>query len=256
MAKSKSEKFAELRTFSHVIQARFDEVFRKDYKLKGNWSTSFFKNNHPIVLELGCGRGEYTVALAEKFPSINFIGVDIKGARLYTGAVQALEKGLKNLAFIRTQIEFIESFFAADEVDEIWLTFPDPQMRYARRRLVATRFLSLYQSFLKPGGIIHLKTDSNFLYTYTRAMTQLNELVVLNDYEDLYNSGFADDILSIQTYYEARFMSHGIPIKYFSFLLDNEKTLVEPDVDIPLDGYRNIGRDVKFDDDAQEQLDR
>ena len=238
--------------FSHVIQADFDEVFRKDYKFKGSWATSFFNNNNPLVLELGCGKGEYSVGLAKKFPHKNFIGVDIKGYRMHKGASQAFEEGLQNVAFIRTRIELIESFFAFGEVDEIWLTFPDPQMKRARRRLTATRFLNSYVNILKPGGIIHLKTDSNFQYIYTQAMAQANGLTVLNNFSDLYNSGFADDILSIQTYYESRFMEHGIPIKYFSFLLDGTMPLVEPDIEIPFDDYRNSGRSVKFNEDVQE----
>jgi len=252
VAKNKLKKFAEMDEFPHVIQADFDEVFRNDYKLKGKWSESFFKNNHPLVLELGCGKGEYSVGLARKFPNINFIGADIKGYRMHKGAAQAYNEGLKNVAFIRTRIELIESFFAPNEVDEIWLTFPDPQMKRARRRLTATRFLNSYVNILKPGGIVHLKTDSNFQYTYTQAMAEVNGLTVLNNFSDLYNSGFADGVLSIQTYYESRFMEHNIPIKYFSFLLNGATPLIEPDVEIPFDDYRNSGRSVKFNEDVQE----
>ncbi|MGQ1946356.1 tRNA (guanosine(46)-N7)-methyltransferase TrmB [Geofilum sp. OHC36d9] len=253
MAKNKLQKFAEMDAFSHVIQASFDEVFRNDYKLKGLWAKNFFKNDHPIILELGCGKGEYTVGLADRFKETNFIGVDIKGARMHTGACQAVDKELNNVAFIRTRIELIDSFFSAGEVSEIWLTFPDPQMNKAKKRLSGTRFLTMYAHLLKPGGKIHLKTDSNFLYNYTREMAKVNKLTVLSDYNDLYNSDFVNDILSIHTYYEERFMSHGIPIKYFSFLLDNVNPLIEPEVDIPFDEYHNAGRSVKFLNDGEER---
>jgi tRNA (guanine-N7-)-methyltransferase len=251
VAKNKLQKFAEMEAFSHVIQARFDEVFRNDYKLKGQWAESFFKNDNPIILELGCGKGEYTVGLAERFNEINFIGVDIKGARMHTGASQAVDKKLNNVAFIRTRIELIDSFFSASEVSEIWLTFPDPQMNKVRKRLTGTRFLAIYAHFLKVEGRIHLKTDSNFLYNYTREMAKANNMTVLGDYNDLYNSDLTDDLLSIHTYYEERFMSHGIPIKYFSFLLDNVNSLIEPEVDIPFDEYHNAGRSVKFLNDGE-----
>jgi tRNA (guanine-N7-)-methyltransferase len=244
--KNKLQKFSEMDTFPNVVQAAFDEVFRKDYKLKGNWSASFFENDHPIVLELGCGKGEYTVGLARQFPDKNFIGIDIKGSRMHTGAHQALEEGMENAAFIRTRIELIESFFCPDEVGEIWLTFPDPQMNKTRKRLTACRFMELYARFLKPGGIIHLKTDSRFLYTYTLAMVAHNQLSVVNDFSDLYHSGFENEILGIRTYYEERFMSHQIPVKYLSFLLDNRRPLEEPEVDIPHDIYHNAGRSVKL----------
>ena len=244
--KNKLKKFSEMNEFPNVVQASFEEVFRKDYKLKGNWSSSFFGNDNPIVLELGCGKGEYTVGLARQFPDKNFIGIDIKGSRMHTGAQQAFKEGLKNAAFIRTRIELIESFFAHGEIDEIWLTFPDPQMNKKRRRLTSCRFIEMYSNFLKPGGIVHLKTDSNFLFTYTLSVVQHNKLTVINNFSDLYNSGFEDDILGIRTYYEERFMKHHIPIKYLSFLLKIDNGLEEPDVDIPYDIYHNKGRGVKL----------
>jgi tRNA (guanine-N7-)-methyltransferase len=245
---NKLEKFAEMDKLPNVIQADFSEVFRTDYKLKGRWSAEFFGNTNPVVLELGCGRGEYTVALARKYPDKNFIGVDIKGARMYNGASTAYKEGLRNAAFIRSRIEMIGSFFAPSEIDEIWLTFPDPQMQKTRKRLTACRFLELYARFLKPGGIIHLKTDSNFMYTYTRELVLHNGLTMITDQSDLYNSGFEDEILSVRTYYEERFLGQGMAIKYLSFRLDNKNTLVEPQVDIPRDNYRNTGRRVAFDD--------
>lgn len=240
--------------FPNVVQAAFDEVFRKDYKLKGRWSATFFGNDHPIVLELGCGKGEYTVGLARQFPDKNFIGIDIKGARMHAGAQQALKEGLENAAFIRTRIELIESFFAQGEVDEIWLTFPDPQMNRTRKRLTSCRFMEMYARFLKSGGTVHLKTDSRFLYTYTRAMVQHNHLCIVNDFSDLYHSGFEDAILGIRTYYEERFMAHQIPIKYLSFLLAYQDSMEEPEVDIPHDIYHNTGRSVKFYETSHEKF--
>lgn len=251
MAKKKLQKFAEMNNYEHVIQAKFEEVFRKDYKLKGEWGKTFFKNDNPIVLELGCGKGEYSVGLAKQYPDKNFVGLDIKGFRIHKGATEALNLGLKNVGFIRTQIEFLNSFFAPDEVDEIWLTFPDPRMDKARRRLSGTRFLKQYEDVLKPNGIVHLKTDSNFLYTYTKELAKHNNLTVINDFDDLYNSGYVDDILSIKTYYESRFLEHNMAIKYFSFYLDNKEPLTEPDVDIPHDVYRNTGMRVRFDDEDE-----
>lgn len=246
MSKNKLQKFSEMEQFPHVVQAAFDEVFRKDYVLKGKWGSSFFKNNHPIVLELGCGKGEYSVGLARMFPDKNFIGVDIKGSRMHQGASSSFEEGLTNVGFLRTRIELIESFFAPGEVDEIWLTFPDPQMNKTRKRLTSTRFMELYARFLKPGGIIHLKTDSRFLYTYTSLVVAENHFTVLHNYDDLYNSTFHDTILQIKTYYEERFLAHGIPIKYLSFVPDCSKPLVEPEQEIERDNYHNAGRGVKL----------
>jgi tRNA (guanine-N7-)-methyltransferase len=252
VAKNKLQKFSEMDSFPHVIQADFSEVFRKDYKLKGNWAGTFFKNEHPIVLELGCGKGEYSVGLARKFAKKNFIGIDIKGSRMHTGAAQSFEEGLSNVAFIRSRIELIDSFFDSGEVDEIWLTFPDPQLNRTKKRLTSTRFLKLYASFLKPGGLIHLKTDSRFLYTYTKLVAEINRFTILKDYPDLYNSGVEDEILGIRTYYEERFMAHQIPIKYFSFVADGTNALTEPDVEIPKDIYHNAGRSVKLYENDQE----
>ncbi len=235
--------------FPHVVQAKFDEVFNKDYWLKGQWGKAFFKKEGPIVLELGCGKGEYTVGLARKFPEKNFIGIDIKGARMHTGASQSLKEGLENVGFIRTKIEMINSFFGENEVSEIWLTFPDPQMNRSRRRLTSVRFLNLYGKFLQPQGVIHLKTDSNFMYNYTKAVATNNELKIINDSPDLYNSTIQNEVLEIKTYYEKRFAEHKIPIKYLSFLLNNRNLLTEPEVDIPKDNYRNAGRRVRFYDD-------
>ncbi len=193
---------------------------------------------------MGCGKGEYTVELAEKNQAFNYIGIDIKGARMYVGAKQALERNLKNVAFLRTNIEIINRFFGSGEVSEIWLTFPDPQMKKTRKRLTSTFFLNLYKKFLKPGGIVHLKTDSNFQYTYTSALVHLNGFKVLAETSNLYESGILNETLQIKTFYEKQWLSRGITIKYIAFSL-NEKEFTEPDIEIEKDEYRSFGRSAK-----------
>ena len=246
MGKGKLAKFAEMETFSNVFQYPFSVVDNVPFEMKGHWREQYFKNNHPIVLELGCGKGEYTVELAHLYPEMNFIGVDIKGARMWTGAKQALEAGLKNVAFLRTNIEIIDCFFAESEVQEIWLTFSDPQMKNAHKRLTSTFFLNRYRKFLVDGGIVHLKTDSNFLFTYTTCMVKENKLPVVFSTEDLYHTEGLDEethkILSIQTYYESMWIERGLNIRYMKFLLPQQGELVEPEVDIPLDDYRSYHR--------------
>ena len=231
MGKDKIRRFEENLTFPCMVQPAFEEVFRKDHKLKGRWNEDFFHNSNPIVLELGCGRGEYAVELARRFPDKNFIGVDIKGARMWRGAKSATEEGLKNIAFLRTRIEFIDSFFGPGEVGEIWITFPDPQLRKNRvkKRLTSPGFLALYSKFLTPGGEIHLKTDSLHLHLYTMAVTEANSLPVKASCRDIYGSGFADDLLSIKTTYEARFLGEGLPITYMRFGLDGLRDFAAPD---------------------------
>ena len=206
-----------------------------------------FWNPNPIVVELGCGKGEYTVELAKLYPDVNFIGVDIKGARLWTGATQALKEGMKNVAFLRTNIEIIDRFFAADEVHELWLTFSDPQMKNPRKRLTSTFFLERYRHFLTDGATIHLKTDSNFLFTYTTLLAERNHLPVLFRTEDLYHDpSIKDDpILSIQTYYERMWMNRGLNIRYMKFCLPHDGQLEEPEVEIELDEYRSYRRDKR-----------
>jgi len=220
--------------------------------MKGYWRQHYFHNDNPIVIELGCGRGEYTVGLAKMFPDVNLIGVDIKGARMWTGATQALNEGLKNVAFLRTNIEIIDRFFSQDEVQEIWLTFSDPQMKNPRKRLTSTYFLERYRKFLVDGGLIHLKTDSNFLFTYTSYVVDENHLPLLFRTTDLYGECSTDDeqdetskILSIQTYYESMWMERGIKIKYQKFQLPRDVELVEPKVEIELDEYRSYHRDKR-----------
>ena len=229
MGKKKLFRFAEMETFDHVIQASFDEVFQKDYKLKGNWNKEFFKNNKPIVLELGCGKGEYTVGLARKNPDKNYIGIDIKGARMWRGARTAVDEGINNVGFIRTRIDLINSFFGPEEVSEIWVTFPDPQPKKYYKRLTSSRFLGYYQNFLKQNGIVNLKTDSAELYAYTKRVVELNQLEVLSDTNDLYNSEIADEILSIKTFYEQQFLEQGKAITYIRFKLKNDIQLEEPE---------------------------
>lgn len=230
-SKDKLKRFAENETFACLLQPRTDEVLRRDHPIKGNWGRDMFHNDNPIVLELGCGKGEYTVALAERFPDRNFIGIDIKGARLWKGAKYATENGMPNVAFIRTRIEFIESLFAEGEVSEIWITFADPQEKKARKRLTNPVFLNRYRKFLAPDGVIHLKTDSRLLHFYTEELCKQNGMTVLASDDDIYGHGFADEILSIKTFYEASFLSKGIAITYLAFRLDNAAPLVEPDWD-------------------------
>lgn len=219
MGKDKLQRFKENETFALLHQPDFDTIFRRDFKLKGQWHKAFFHNNNPIVLELGCGKGEYTVALARKYPEKNFVGVDIKGSRMWVGATDALQNNLTNVAFLRTRIEFITSCFASGEVSEIWITFPDPQPQQSRanKRLTSARFLDSYKNILIPDGIIHLKTDSRSLFDYTCKVIKLNNLSELECTDDLYGSGYKDDILSVRTYYETMFMAKGFSIKYLKF---------------------------------------
>lgn len=230
-SKDKLKRFAENRTFACLVQPRTDEVLGCDHPLKGRWHQDFFHNDNPIVLELGCGKGEYTVSLAERFPDKNYIGIDIKGARLWKGAKYATEHSMPNVGFIRTHIEFILSLFAEGEVSEIWITFADPQEKKARKRLTGVQFLERYRHFLAPDGIIHLKTDSRLLHFYTMELAAANGLEVLRHDDDIYGHGFADEILSIKTFYEQSFLANGIPITYMSFRIAHEAPFVEPDWD-------------------------
>lgn len=242
MGKGKLAKFADMASYPHVFEYPYSVVDDVPFEMKGKWGESFFKNDRPIVLELGCGRGEYSVGLGRLFPEKNFIGVDIKGARMWTGAKEALESGLTNVAFLRTNIEIIDRFFAPGEVSEIWLTFSDPQMKKATKRLTSTYFMARYRRFLQDGGLIHLKTDSNFMFTYTRYMIEKNDLPAEIVTEDLYHSGLADEILSIKTYYEQQWLDRGLNIKYLRFRLPQAGTLEEPDIEIELDDYRSYNR--------------
>lgn len=238
-----------MEAFENVFQYPYSVVDDVPFDMKGKWREMYFHNDNPIVLELGCGKGEYTVELAKLYPEMNFIGVDIKGARMWTGAKKAIEEKQKNVAFLRTNIEIIDRFFAQDEVQEIWLTFSDPQMKNPRKRLTSTYFMNRYRHFLVDGGVIHLKTDSNFLFTYTTYMVEENKLPVLFRTEDLYHHEGIDEvtrkILSIQTYYESMWIERGLNIKYMKFGLPREGVLVEPDKEIPLDDYRSYRRDKR-----------
>jgi tRNA (guanine-N7-)-methyltransferase len=242
MGKSKLAKFANMEEYPHVFQYPYAILQEKGFEMKGRWNELFFRNNNPIVLELGCGKGEYTVGLARLFPDKNFIGLDIKGARMWTGAKQSLEEGFTNVAFLRTHIELVTHFFAQGEVSEIWITFPDPQMNKVNKRMTSTRFMELYRRILTDSGIIHLKTDSNFMFTYTCAMVQTNSLPVLFRTDDLYRSGLADDILKIQTYYEQQWLARGLNIKYIKFECPEKNNWTEPDIEIEKDAYRSFGR--------------
>ncbi len=234
-----------MQTFSCVFQYPWAVLQREGFSLKGNWNKEYFKNDNPIVLELGCGKGEYTVGLARQYPDKNFIGIDIKGARIWTGAKVAETEGLKNVAFLRTGIELIDSFFNGSEVSEIWITFPDPQMQKTRRRLTSTRFMELYRQILKPDGTVHLKTDSPFLYTYTDRLVKTNKFNIFVNTADLYDSTFADPILSIKTFYEQQWLARGKKIKYISFALPKEGDLIEPEEDdIEHDDYHSFQRGV------------
>lgn len=242
MGKNKLQKFNDMDHYPHVFQFPFAALQEKGFEMKGRWNELFFRNNHPIVLELGCGKGEYTVGLAKLYPEKNFIGIDIKGARMWTGAKQSHEEGLKNVAFLRTHIELIDHFFAPGEVSEIWITFPDPQMSKVNKRMTSTRFMKKYRDVLKPNGIIHLKSDSNFMYTYTSEMVKANGFPVITGTNDLYNSGLVDKILSIQTFYEQQWLDRGLNIKYIQFELPAREEYQEPDVEIELDTYRSFNR--------------
>lgn len=249
MSKGKLAKFADMERYENVFQYPYSVVDNVPFDMKGHWCEEYFKNNNPIVLELGCGKGEYTVELARLYPDVNFIGVDIKGARMWTGATLALNDGLKNVAFLRTNIEIIDRFFAHNEVHEIWLTFSDPQMKNPRKRLTSTYFMERYRRFLVDGGTVHLKTDSNFLFTYTSYMVDTNNLPLIFRTEDLYHQDGLDDetkkILSIQTYYERMWLERGLNIKYQKFSLPHSISLSEPDVEIELDDYRSYRRDKR-----------
>lgn len=242
MSKNKLAKFADMAEYEHVFEYPYSVADNREFEMKGKWNKEVFKNDNPIVLELGCGRGEYTIGLAKMFPEKNFIGIDIKGARMWSGATQAKQEGLKNVAFLRTNIEIIELFFGKDEVSEIWITFADPQMKKATKRLTSTFFINRYRKFLQQEGIIHLKTDSNFLFTYTKYMAEKNDAPLLFITEDLYGEGLNDKILDIKTYYEQQWLDRGLKIKYIKMELPKKEALEEPEVEIELDSYRSYNR--------------
>jgi tRNA (guanine-N(7)-)-methyltransferase len=226
VGKNKLARWTELGSYDNVIQPEIGEVAGKDHPIKGRWNQELFKNKNPIVLELGCGKGEYTVGLANSFPDNNYIGIDIKGARMWRGAKTAYEQNLPNVAFLRTRIEFINSFFSADEIDEIWITFPDPHPggRNSNKRLTSPWFLNSYRHFLKDKGLIHLKTDNKEFYEFTIKVLSYNNLETILSTNDLYSEKI-ENILSIRTHYEKIFLDAGLKINYLTFRLDKEKTI-------------------------------
>jgi len=229
VAKKKLQRFAEMLTFNNVFQPSLHDIFQNKFKLKGNWNSLYFNNNNPIVVELGCGKGEYTVGLSRIYKDKNFIGVDIKGARMWKGAKNAKENDYNNVAFVRTRIEFIEHFFDFNEISEIWITFPDPQLkkRRTKKRLTSPYFLNLYTKFLKNNGIVHLKTDNDILYDYTLKLLIFNKLYIITQTNNLYNSDYSNNILSIKTFYEEQFLSKNKNINYLAFKLPNN-IIIQP----------------------------
>ena len=223
-SKNKLKRFNENDTFANVFQPTREELVNSDFKYKGNWNSKVFNNNNPLVLELGCGKGEYSVALARKYPNKNFIGIDIKGARFWRGAKTAIEENIPNVAFIRTQIELVEYVFANNEVDEIWITFPDPQIKYKRtkHRMTNTVFLERYKNILKPDGEVNLKTDSEFMHGYTLGLLHGAGHEVLYANHDVYKQeGSPEEVTSIQTFYEGQYLQQNKPITYIRFKLKN-----------------------------------
>ncbi|MEW4923654.1 tRNA (guanosine(46)-N7)-methyltransferase TrmB [Algibacter sp. 2305UL17-15] len=219
-SKNKLKRFRENDTFTNVFQPSRDELVHSNFELKGQWNNQFFKNNNPIVLELGCGKGEYSIELAKKYPNKNFIGVDIKGARFWRGAKTAIEDTIPNVAFLRTQIELIDHAFAEHEVDEIWITFPDPQIKYKRtkHRLTNAAFLERYKQILKPDGVVNLKTDSEFMHGYTLGLLHGAGHEVLYANHNVYKQeGSPEEVTSIQTYYESQYLEQNKPITYIRF---------------------------------------
>ncbi|GFZ82155.1 tRNA (guanine-N(7)-)-methyltransferase [Aquaticitalea lipolytica] len=219
-SKNKLKRFNENETFANVVQPKRDELVNGEFNLKGQWNSSFFKNNNPLILELGCGKGEYTIGLAKKYPNKNFIGIDIKGARFWRGAKTAVEEGIKNAAFLRTQIELIEYAFAEKEVDEIWITFPDPQIKYKRtkHRMTNSEFLERYKKILKPDGVVNLKTDSEFMHGYTLGLLHGAGHEVLYANHNVYKQeGSPEEVTAIQTFYESQYLEKNKAITYIRF---------------------------------------
>jgi tRNA (guanine-N7-)-methyltransferase len=217
MGKKKLIRFEETKTFDNIFQIEYNEAIKDNFFLKGKWASNFFANNNPIVLELACGKGEYTISLAQKFPNKNFIGIDYKGARLWRGCKNAIDNKIKNVAFLRTRIELIEYFFASNEISEIWITFPDPQPNKPNKRLTAFNFIEKYTKVCDKNAIVHLKTDNNMLYQFTLDVIKEHNLKLLLNSDDIYNSNILDDILSIKTFYELKFINMGLNIHYLKF---------------------------------------
>ena len=242
MGKNKLKKFAEMKHFRCVVEAPGQMIKDIDHELKGNWNEMHFHSDSPLVLELGCGKGEYTVGLARRNPDKNFLGIDIKGARIYTGAKTVEEEHIPNAGFLRTQIESLPRFFAPGEVSELWITFPDPQLKKTNKRLTSTRFLNYYRNFMPETGIVYLKTDSPFLFEYTRRLVKENKLDLIFLTEDLYSIEKPMLEKDIKTFYEQQWLSRGKTIKLLKFRLGSS-TLKEPDVaDLIPDDYHAAAR--------------
>lgn len=219
-SKNKLKRFKENDTFQNVFQPTREKVVGGQFELKGNWNTDFFKNNNPIIVELGCGKGEYTVGLAERNPNKNYIGIDVKGARFWRGAKQAVDANMNNVAFIRTQIELVDFIFSNQEIDEIWITFPDPQIKYKRtkHRMTNSDFLQLYKKILKPDGIVNLKTDSEFMHGYTLGLLHGEGHKVLYANHNVYvNEGSPKEVTDFQTFYEKQYLEKNKAITYIQF---------------------------------------
>ncbi|MDE7476267.1 MAG: tRNA (guanosine(46)-N7)-methyltransferase TrmB [Duncaniella sp.] len=246
MGKNKLKKFAEMERLDCVHQYPQSVLEAEgECPLRGKWGEKVFGNSNPIILELGCGKGEYAVGMGKLYPDCNFIGIDIKGARMWTGAKEVDELGMTNVAFLRTSIHLLPRFFAPGEVAGIWITFPDPQMKKVNKRLTGTHFLDIYREVLAPGGTIHLKTDSPFLFAYTSAMLAHNNITPLHSTADLYNSELTSVVPPIRTYYEQQWLGRGIPSKYIAWQLPApDIALTEPDVEIEPDTYRSFGRSI------------
>lgn len=244
MGKNKLRKFDEMQRLQCVMQYPWAVLQQcGGFPLKGLWRCNYFHNDNPIIVELGCGKGEYTVELARRNADANYIGIDIKGARMYTGAKLAESDGLTNVAFLRTDIELLTEFFAPGEVDEIWITFPDPQMKKVRKRLTSTRFMNLYREVLAPSGVVTLKTDSPFLYAYTGMMAQHNGIPVVDSSADIAATHPGHATLSILTHYERQWLARGIPSKFITMEAHKGAAeLTEPEADIPYDTYRSYSR--------------
>ena len=247
MGKNKLRKFADMKQIGFVYEYPFARLEAEGFPLRGKWGDEVFGNSNPITLELGCGKGEYTIDLAVRNPSCNYIGVDIKGARLWKGAKYAEENALPNVAFLRTRIEFIESLFAPGEVSEIWITFADPQIGREKKRLTSPLFMRRYRNFLRKDGIVHLKTDSRYLHEYSRAMAEQNGLDILACATDIYGADRSrlyespmvsvcgadaiDALLQVQTFYESQYLAKGIDITYLSFIADHQRDYISPEWD-------------------------
>lgn len=217
MGKNKLERFAENKTFNNLFEYSFERIKDEGFPLKGRWKQDFFRNDNPIVLELGCGKGEYTVGLAREHRDINYIGVDIKGSRMWVGLCAARNENLTNVAFLRTHIELIDNFFAENEVDEIWVTFPDPQPSKARKRLTGPNFLERYRRFLKEDGVVNLKTDSDLMYEFTVETAQEANYPIYYNYDNLYANDDELEVKKIRTYYEQMWLDKGLTIKYIRY---------------------------------------